>query len=1164
MRPQNHRLLLASTTVAAVVAALAVVPVAGAKPRAAKTVSKNVIVVLKNQHSSLKPKRGVGNNRERARVIASDQSHVVAAARKLGATRIRQFNVVNAFSATLSTSKIAQLSQDSNVAAIVPDLPITRPDASADHGSAKKNDNEGGIPTSTYCSTDPKQPRLEPEALQTMHVAYDDSRKPSAAKLEDGSGVKVGWIADGLDINNPDFIRANGAHVFVDYQDFSGDGLDAPTTAKEAFGDASSIAAQGRQTYNLNDFASAANPLPDGCYVRIQGVAPGASLVGLKVFGNSHSAPTSHFISAIQYAVVTAGVDVLNESFGRDPYPDNIDDPIALVNDAAILAGVTVVASTGDSGTNGTIGSPATSPRVIAAGATTTFRSAAQIKIDGFSNPAAGIKGWANDNISSLSSGGYAHDGKVPDVAAPGDSGWALCTPDLKLYKGCVGEDGNPTPMQLFGGTSESSPLTAGTAALVIAAYKRAHGGARPSPGLVKSIIVGTAQDLGHPAFEQGAGEVDALAAVKAALSTPAPGSSTVPGTATGAQLVTKTSHLGVDQLDLSGPAGSTVSGNYTLTNASAFTQRVSLTTRSLTRTLSTQHGRISLNANKTFPNVVGAPRAFKFIDVVVPPGASRLDGSIAMNQSPFTVFFALIDPFGIFQAYNSPQGIANFSHIDVRFPTPGHWKAMVWADPLFAHQTPNKIHFEFTTSQYTSFGRVSPSSVTLAPGASATINASFPTGSNAGDTSAAVVMTSSLGASSNMPVSIRSLIPTSAATNTFRGVLTGGNGRGFDAESHKYFLDIPLGKKAVGVTVHLSRPQHPNEVFVGFLVGPNGHTLSARSNLIVNKKGFIDVGTATFNFVRSPEAGRWTFVLLLTTPSGGDVVNQPFVGTVRFTTAAVSASLPTSATTLTRGKTYRFAVKVTNNSNEQQLYFADPRLDQNTEYHLASQTPGDDLQRVSLPNPENLPQWLVPTSTSAVSFTANATLPVGLDVAWTYGDPEVFGLPQGNSASVNLTARPEVANGPWSGEPGEPGPFNGPAPKGIVALNAIVTTKAFDLDADSSVGDYWSTSLVPARPAEATPTGVASLGHHNRYLNAAQTQASTTPVRHLARSKVRACNPAAPILNPGQSCTITFTITPSAAHGATVRGHLHIQTLDFFGGTTNDLASLAYAYKVK
>ena len=55
MRPQKHRLLLASTAVAAVIAALAVAPVAEAKPPAAKTISKNVIVLLKNQHSSVKP-----------------------------------------------------------------------------------------------------------------------------------------------------------------------------------------------------------------------------------------------------------------------------------------------------------------------------------------------------------------------------------------------------------------------------------------------------------------------------------------------------------------------------------------------------------------------------------------------------------------------------------------------------------------------------------------------------------------------------------------------------------------------------------------------------------------------------------------------------------------------------------------------------------------------------------------------------------------------------------------------------------------------------------------------------------------------------------------------------------------------------------------------------
>ncbi len=1175
MRISKHRLLVGATAAAAA-AALAVPAAAQASPAAAtaatggKVTSKHVIVVLKNQHTALAPKRGLGT--ARARAFAADQSGVISAAQRMGATRISRFNVINGFAATLGSNKLAGLANNPQVAAVVPDLqikgaPLPTQDATPRAATGTVHPDINNIPQSSLCSTDPANPRLEPEALQTMKVAFDNPNTQSASKLGfDGAGTTVAWIADGIDINAPDFIRADGSHVFTDYQDFSGDGLDAVTGGAEAFGDASSIGATGSVVNNIAEYASAANPTGP-CFIRIRGVAPGANMVGLKVFGNSNSASTSHFIAAIQYAVNVDQVDVLNESFGADPFPDNMDDPISLVNNAAIAAGVTVVSSTGDAGTTSTIGSPATSSQVIAAAATTTRRSAAQLREDGLSNenPDITINGVTNDNISSLSSGGFAQNGKMPDVAAPGESGWAVCSPDAAMFQECAGVDGQPGVSEIeFGGTSESSPLTAGTAALVIQAYKKAHNGARPTPAIVKSIITSTAQDLGHPAFEQGAGEVDALAAVQAALSMPAPGSNTVPATATGAQLVTSTSQTGVNQLDLSGQPSRTVSGRFTLRNASRVRQTVSLSTRSLTKQLSLQNGTLTLDPTHTFPNVVGSPRAYAVVPFNVPVGANRVEASIADNQfapgGPFNVFLALFDPFGNFAAYNEPQGIANFAHVDARNPAPGTWHAMIWAAPGMT----NPIHFEFKTSKYTSFGSVSPKSVTLAPGAATTITASFPTGTKSGDQSAAVVMRTGLGTQADMPVSLRTLLPTSKAVNTFSGVLTGGNGRQNDAQSFSYFLDVPAGKPGLAIQVQLSRPQNPNEVLFGFLVDPNGMTRSARSNVIVDPDGSLDTGRAVFTFTRAPSAGRYRFVLELTTPSGGDVINQPFTGTVRFNTQAITANLPTAATKLTRGQTRRFVVTVTNNSAEQQLYFADPRLNTTTTYNLASQVPGNDLQNLSLPNPEATPQWLVPSDTTSASFFANATLPVGLDVFQKFGDPEVFGPPNGNSASVTESSA-HLNNGPYFGDIGEQGPFNGPAPVGTVAANATATTSTFDPAADSSTGDFWLTSLIPAPAAAAGVATSPTLGKRSLLAQELRAQALRTPVRSVApRVAPPACNPALPILNPGRSCTITFTITPSAPRGTVVRGHLNIETLDLFGGTTTEGVRLPYAYTVK
>ena len=387
-------------------------------------------------------------------------------------------------------------------------------------------------------------------------------------------------------------------------------------------------------------------------------------------------------------------MNVINESFGSNPFPDRASlDLTDMANEAAVAAGVTVSVSSGDSGAADTIGSPATDPAVISVGASTTYRAFAQSGLAGITLP--GVTGWLNDNISGLSSGGFDQSGHTVDLVAPGDSNWALCTPDPAKYADCTNFAGQGSPVELTGGTSESSPLTAGVAALVIQAYAKSHHGSVPSPAVVKRIIVSTAENIGAPADQQGAGLLDAYQAVEAAASYPgtsAPSSGTA---------ILK----GSTQLNAVGEPGSDQTFTDTLSNDGSETATVGLASRTLGTYRSLSDTTVTLADATDDVGVV------KFTE---PPGQARLDTSIAYRGAgPSTDYNAalnisLFSPSGQLAETSSPQGTGNYSDAQVANPAPGTWTALVFGNPSSEGGTVGPVKFGARTASWVGFGSLS------------------------------------------------------------------------------------------------------------------------------------------------------------------------------------------------------------------------------------------------------------------------------------------------------------------------------------------------------------------------------------------------------------------------------------------------------------------------
>jgi hypothetical protein len=1131
---------------------------------------QRVIVLLRNQHAAVN-----GPNAEalRAQAFTTDRAPIVAQLRQLHAPRIVTYRTVNAVATTVSPAEAANLRRDPAVLAVDPDAVVKGPstDAGVPPSPARApvanaqnaRPAKGSVSGSAICGT-ATAPLLEPQAL---HLINADNRTNADAPITSGpksahslgytgAGVNIAVFPDGMDPALPDFQR-NGHSAVTDYQDFSGEGPNAKTAGGEAFGDVSSLVAQGAQTYNLDQEINPAFAQAGGtCDVKVLGVAPGADVDVMKVFGDSDSSFTSTILQGIDWAIQHDHANILSISIGFFGVPSSAaEQPLTAILKNAMANGTVVVASTGDASPSNTEESPALDPGVIGAAASTSYRIFAQTNLflydlaqavfNGGTPPSYQLgqstPGWLDNEVSTLSSSGVTEDRRAPDLIAPGDLNWALCSPNTSLYTDCANSlGGSSIGLEDFGGTSESTPLTAGTAALVIEAYRKAHGNKTPTPAVVRRILFSSATDLGVSAENQGAGLLNALRAVELARSygkhmkvgglVHSPDSIADLGNVKGSHrhrvTITNTGSTKATikpVLRTLGPAVTLASGNLNLFEAGKGMQGACLGITSA-----------KYYTGETIPEL--NCKTFR-----VPKGTDALDSRIGWNPLQTcstctagepTAREILIDPKGRYAQYSDPQGDgAGFADEQVHQPMPGKWTLLIFGRATSNYE--GLVSYEETAQKFRNVrGAVKPASKVVRPGKAARFTVRVPEPTSPGFFTGAVVFHSNrqrtLG---TIPVVSEARVPvTTKKPGHFTGTLIGGNGRPTAyAQQLSYQFKVPKGVHDLDVNMAAS---HDGYLLLGQLVDPSGRAVDNQLSFQqVNFFGQSDNTDAVQLVWANPTPGTWKVNVsngLFYLP-GLDVysglTHALLHGTVSFNTSKVTATGMPSGT-LTPGTKVTAHVQVTNTGSEPETYQLDPRTTSQTPYNGVSQT----VTSGTLPIPIGtaVPQYVVPPFSTELKVNASTTgsTPIEFDLSPYWGAPDILAPPSSGGTTSAKLDNPFASE--WAPAVAEIGPFASAATAEPYATSATVTTLGFDNHAVPDTGDIWADVL----------------GGANQ---------TVSPL----------------FLLPGQTGTMNVTFTvPSGAAGTTVSGEVPVETFGTnsfstgIGDWSSDvLAVLHYSY---
>ncbi len=323
----------------------------------------------------------------------------------------------------------------------------------------------------------------------------------------DGKGITVAVIDSGIDKNHPDLVgKVIGEKNFIE-DEVSADDLLGHGTMVAGLIAGSGAASGGK----------------------FKGVAPGASLLNVKVIDSKGDGKVSDIIAGIEWAIYN-GADVLSLSLGGINLGET-NPPITMAADNAADAGVVVCVAAGNrnsSQTSGQVASP--SARQADSGNSPIDLSQLQRSENNkdvlllvvpivlalppglIDSPGDGVKVitlGASDyqgHMAGFSGSGPTRDDRIkPDVVAPGVDIVSTIPPGLE----------KPDYIDVYyakeSGTSLSTPVAAGLAALLL----QQNGNLTPAG--VKAAMIRGAQKLNdtngqqYEEYYQGAGLVDAL-----------------------------------------------------------------------------------------------------------------------------------------------------------------------------------------------------------------------------------------------------------------------------------------------------------------------------------------------------------------------------------------------------------------------------------------------------------------------------------------------------------------------------------------------------------------------------------------------------------------------------------------------------------------------------